>query len=89
MSYKVLLHPKAAQFLEKVDASLKERTKKQLRELESSPDEKGERLKYSSFWRLRIDDYRAIYEIDRRRKRVVILLIGHRKRIYDDFSKLL
>jgi len=83
---KVLLHPKAAKFLEKLDLQTKERIKRKIRELEKNP-ELGRHLRYSNFWSLRIGDYRAIYEIDR--DKVIILFIGHRKNIYDDFSKLL
>ncbi|NIP34538.1 MAG: type II toxin-antitoxin system RelE/ParE family toxin, partial [Thermoplasmata archaeon] len=43
----------------------------------------------SEFWRLRIADYRAIYEIDTTNDRVVVLFIGHRTDVYDDFSRLL
>ncbi len=89
MSYKVLLHPKAARFLKKADASLRDQVKQCLRELENSPERRGERLKQSQFWRVRVSDYRAIYEIDRERKMVIILFIGHRKDVYDDFSRLL
>jgi mRNA-degrading endonuclease RelE of RelBE toxin-antitoxin system len=30
-----------------------------------------------------------VYEIDRASKRVIVLFIGHRRDVYDDFSKLL
>jgi mRNA interferase RelE/StbE len=89
VSYSVLLHPKAARFLEKADVSLRDQVKQCLRELENSPERRGERLKQSQFWRVRVSDYRAIYEIDRERKMVIILFIGHRKDVYDDFSRLL
>ncbi|MHA1603251.1 MAG: type II toxin-antitoxin system RelE family toxin [Candidatus Freyarchaeota archaeon] len=46
-------------------------------------------LRYSPFWKLRIGNYRVIYEIDEERRRVIILFIGHRRTVYDDFSKLL
>ena len=88
MSFKVLLHPKAARFLEKLDTSHKVRITQSLKELEDSPG-KGEHLKHSPFRRLRIGDYRAIYEIDKEANRVIVLFIGHRKDVYDDFSKLL
>ncbi len=65
------------------------RIKNALKELEDSPEGKGEQLKPSSFWRLRIGDYRAIYEMDRKRQRVVVLYIGHRRKVYDDFTRLL
>ena len=87
MGYVVLLHPKANKFLEEVENEIKDRIRKKLRILASNP-EKGERLKHSNFWRLRIGDYRAIYEMDYGNKRVIILFIGRRKDVYDDFSKL-
>ena len=89
MSYRVLLHPKAARSLEKLDAPVRDRMKQSLRELEDSPEGKGERLKHSQFWRVRVGDYRAIYEIDEEKKMVIILFIGHRRDVYDEFSRLL
>ena len=64
MEFKVLPYPKAAQFLRKADPSLRKRLKDSLRELEDCPQEEGERLRRSSFWRLRMEDYHVIYEVD-------------------------
>lgn len=89
MTFRVFLHPKAAKFLTRIDKTLKNRIMAILRELEDSPERKGERLRPSSFWRVRIGDYRAIYEIDREGRRVLVLFIGHRRNVYDEFSKLL
>jgi mRNA interferase RelE/StbE len=58
-------------------------------ELEDSPESKGQHLKGSPFWRLRVGEYRAIYEIDGARKRVVVLFVGHRRDVYDEFSRTL
>ena len=88
MNYGILLHPKAVRFLEKSDRSTKDRLKRSLQELKDRPEEKGERLKHSLFWRLRIGDYRVIYEIDKERKTVIVLFIGHRKDVYDEFYQL-
>ncbi len=88
MAFEVLLHPKAYEFLENSEDQTENRIRKKLRVLCSVP-EKGKRLYHTNFWRLRIGDYRAIYEIDRGRNRVVILFIGHRREVYDDFSRLL
>ena len=49
----------------------------------------GKKLKHSDYWRLRIGDYRAIYEIDYETKQIIVLFIGHRKDVYDDFSRLI
>ena len=88
MSYQILLHPKASAFLESVDSDLGRRIRDRLLALGPDP-KKGTRLKHSEYWRLRIGDYRAIYEIDHETKRVLILFVGHRKDVYDDFSRLL
>jgi len=87
--YQILLHPKATDFLTKTQKPLKNRIIKSLKELTSSPKEKGEQLKPSDFWKIRIGNYRAIYIIDNKSKTITVLYIGHRKNIYDNFSKLL
>jgi len=89
VSYRVLLHPKAARFLEKADASVRDQVKQGLRDLEDFPERRGERLKHSQFWRIRVGDYRAIYEINEEKKTVIILFIGHRRDVYDEFSRLM
>lgn len=87
MGYKLLLHPKADKFLEKSDGNLRRRIKKKLETLGSRP-EAGKKLKHSEFRRLRIGDYRAIYEIKHEEEKVIVLFIGHRRDVYDDFSRL-
>ena len=83
-----MLHPKAARSLKKLPPAVSKRIVASLRELEAAPD-KGERLSDSQFIRVRVGDYRAIYEVDGRAKRVIVLYVGHRSTVYDDFSKLL
>jgi len=89
LSFGVFLHPKAARFLKKADPSLRSRIREGLVELADSPEEKGQRLMHSPFWRLRLGDYRVIYEIDREHSRVIVLFIGHGRDVYDEFSRLL
>ena len=89
MSFGAFLHPKAARFLKKADPSLRRNVRENLAELADSPEEKGERLIHSPFWRIRVGDYRVIYEIDREHSRVIVLVIGHRRDVYDEFSRLL
>jgi len=88
VTFTVLLHPKAAKALKKVEEQTRSRITEKLRELENHPEKAGKRLKYSDFWSLRVGDYRAIYEINRDKNQVIILFIGHRKKVYDDFSKI-
>ena len=88
MRYTVLLHPKAAQSIEKIGEPLRTRIKERLAELKEDPEKKGGKLKYTEFWRLRVGDYRAIYEISREEGQVVVLYVGHRGEVYDDFSRI-
>ncbi|HKZ94509.1 MAG TPA: type II toxin-antitoxin system RelE/ParE family toxin [Candidatus Bathyarchaeia archaeon] len=88
MAFAVFLHPKAAKTLENLDETLRKRIREQLKNLKEHPDRAGKQSRYSNFWSLRIGDYRAIYEIDREKSQVVVLFIGHRKKVYDDFSKM-
>jgi len=88
VAFTVLLHPKAVKAIQKIDEPMNSRIKEKLRELRDRPERAGKPLKYSDFSSLRIGDYRVIYEINRDKKLVVILFIGHRKKVYDDFSKM-
>ena len=89
MAFSVLLHPRAAKELDKLEKQIAKRIIIGLRELRDNPETVGKILGPSDFWSLRIGDYRVIYEIDNTEKRVVVLFIGHRKRVYYDFSNLL
>lgn len=85
MGFRVFLHPKT---LDNQNEKTKEKIKNKLKDLKEHP-EKGEHLKYSEFWKLRVGYYRAIYEIKSKEKKVIVLFIGHRKNVYDDFSRLI
>jgi len=89
LTFTVLLHPKTAKELDKLENQTRRRIRESLKELRNNPEKIGKRLRPSNFWSLRIGDYRAIYEIDSTEKRVIILFVGHRSKVYDDFSKIL
>lgn len=84
----VFLHPKAAKALGKLDKSTREEIKDSLAKLEKD-QKQGKPLKYCNFRSLRIGDYRAIYEINKQNNKIVVLFIDHRKRVYDEFSRLI
>jgi mRNA interferase RelE/StbE len=87
--FKVLLHPIVAKALKKIDDTNRTRMKKALGDLASDPWKVGKPLHPSHFWGLRSEDYRAIYEIDVDQKRIIVVSMGHRKNVYDDFSKMI
>jgi mRNA-degrading endonuclease RelE of RelBE toxin-antitoxin system len=87
--FRVLLDPKAARALRKLDDPNRERMKKALEEVARDPWKAGKPLHPSHFWGARSGDYRAIYEIDTDQNQIIVVFIGHRKKVYDDFSKML
>lgn len=89
MSFRVFLHQGAARSLSKLQESMRDRIKKAMRQLEDSPEVRGEQIRPTDFWRIRVGDYRVIYEIDYQSRRVIVLYIGHRKNVYDSFSRFL
>lgn len=88
MTYNVLLHPKAAKELRELNEPMRSRVKEGIKELSTEPKQAGKLLKGSKFWSLRIGDYRAIYEVSDEAERVIVLFIGHRRDVYDDFSRI-
>ncbi len=86
--FKVLLHPLALKSLNGLDGEIQRQIRNKLKELEDFPEQRGKHLRYTSFWTLRVGDYRAIYEVNKNENSVIVLFIGHRDGVYDDFSKL-
>jgi len=89
LAFKVLLHPNAAKELRKLDGQNQARIRQALGELAVDPWKTGKPLHPSDFWSVRSGDYRAIYEINTEKNQVIVFFVGHRKKVYDDFSKLL
>jgi mRNA interferase RelE/StbE len=88
MNYQILLHLKADSALKKLDKKIQITVKKKIGELIDFP-KKGERLLGTNFWKIRAGNYRIIYEIEAKLNRVLILYIGHRKHVYNEFQRLL
>ncbi|MHA1734065.1 MAG: type II toxin-antitoxin system RelE family toxin [Promethearchaeota archaeon] len=88
MALGIFFHPKAAKSLGKIPTEIAKRMKEKIGELADDP-RLGKILSHSNFWRLRVSDYRIIYEFNEEDERVVILFIGHRSKVYTRFSRLL
>ncbi len=84
MSYQVSLRPGAERQRRKLDAQIRQRVNEALLALEDTPRPLGVvKLRGSDReWRIRIGDYRIIYEIDDDGNQVIILRITHRREAY-------
>ncbi len=82
--YEVWLGRTAERNLERLSSDNFHRVVSRIKALSKNPRPSGCRKITGSVndWRIRIGDYRVIYEIDDKKKSVKVLLIKHRKDAY-------
>jgi len=84
--YQVVFRPRAAQDFDNLDDTTADRLLKKLRWLAENFDSvKPEPLTgpFTGLFKLRVGDYRVIYQADREKKVLTVRLVGHRREIYD------
>lgn len=90
---KIWSHEKIKKDLKKAPKMVKERFLEILMDLERG-EFPGERLKSKGFpgllfYRVRVGDYRIIYVYNMEKDEVIILIVGHREKIYKKYLKRL
>jgi len=82
--YTVLILPSAQKQLNKLSNAVATRIEDKMMELGDDPRPPGcKKLKGREAWRIRIGDYRVIYEINDGRLIVTVVTIGHRREVYE------
>jgi mRNA interferase RelE/StbE len=83
LAYEVFILPRAQKELANLPKHNYARVRDLISTLADNPHPTGcKKLTAREGWRVRSGDYRVIYEIDEREKRVIVLNVGHRKDIY-------
>ena len=83
MSYSVLILPRAQRELASLPQSAYERLKAAIGQLTETPRPQGcLKLRGRDGWRIRVGDYRIIYEIEDGTRRVIVLHVGNRRDVY-------
>jgi mRNA interferase RelE/StbE len=83
MSYEILILRRAQKELAQLPREEYERVRDAIRALSLNPRPPGcLKLTAREGWRIRVGDYRVIYEIDDHRRNITILHIGHRRDVY-------
>ena len=83
MRYRVILPKSVQKELDRLPVELVTRILARLTELEVQPRPPDvKKLKGRSAWRIRVGDYRVIYEIHDRELQVLVVTVGHRREIY-------
>jgi mRNA interferase RelE/StbE len=84
VTYRVDVRPEPQKFLRKLcDQVLAARLVAAMRALANDPRPSGcKKLKGNELWRIRVGDYRIIYQIHDRVLVVLVVSIGHRSDVY-------
>ena len=83
MNYEVFLLRRARKALAKIFPPHDERLRDALRDLRDEPRPAGSsKLTGRDGYRLRVGDYRILYEIDDAAREVTVLDLGHRRDVY-------
>jgi mRNA interferase RelE/StbE len=83
MSYALAFKPSAEKELRKLSRDIIPRVVTAIQGLGNQPRPPGcVKLSHSESWRIRVGNYRVIYDIDDRTQQVVVLHIGHRREVY-------
>ena len=83
MSYSVTVQRRAQKQIARFPTNVRDRIESSLRALAGNPRPPGcRRLRGEEGWRLRVGDYRVIYEIDDEERVVTILQVEHRRDVY-------
>ena len=55
----------------------------ELSEIEQNPRPKGvEKLRGTELWRIRVGDYRLVYQISDETRKIIVVRVGHRRDVY-------
>ena len=83
MSHALFILRRAQKELAQLPANDYARVRDAIRGLAQDPRPRGcSKLRGREGWRVRVGDYRVIYEVDDRREEVTVLHIGHRRDVY-------
>jgi mRNA interferase RelE/StbE len=86
MPYNVLLESRAERDLKKLPREIRARILPRILDLKQNPRPVGIKKlsRQEEYYRLRVGDWRVVYEIDDRQKKVNIFRIRHRREAYQN-----
>ena len=83
--YEIIFTDKSKKQFLKLDHNIQERIGSVLERIKIRPEHFVERLVGEPGYKLRVGDYRLILDIDKNQLIILILKIGHRKNIYNNY----
>ena len=83
MTYALFIERRAQRSLSRIAAQDRERISSAIRCLADEPRPHGvKKLSGRDAWRIRVGDWRVLYEIQDKRLSILVVDIGHRREIY-------
>jgi mRNA interferase RelE/StbE len=87
VGYTIRWSSRAAKAYERLQNPTRQRIANRIKGLADDPRPSGcEPLQGSSYLRVRVGDYRIVYEVRDTELRVLIVLVGHRREVYRDLG---
>jgi len=83
MTYEIIFSDKALKQLKKMERNVQERIIVALERIRIRPEAYVTKLVGDLGYRLRVGDYRIIMDVDNKELHILVLKVGHRKKIYD------
>jgi mRNA interferase RelE/StbE len=83
MTYQIFFTDKALKQLKKLEKNDQERIIKSLERIRIRPEAHITKLVGDPGYKLRVGDYRVILDIEKEKFIILVLMIGHRKNIYE------
>jgi len=84
MKYDIVMSRNAIKDLANIQKEYAVKIRNKITELAENPRNNAVvKLKFRNSWRIRIGDFRVIFDINNEEKRVYILRIAHRRNIYN------
>ena len=82
MSYEIVFSDKAFKQLKKLENDIQERIIKVLERIRIRPESFVTKIVGDPGFRLRVGEYRVIVDIDNDKLLILVIMIGHRSKIY-------
>lgn len=80
--YEIIFSETALKHLKKLERSIQKRIITALERIRIRPESFVKRLVGESYYRLRVGDYRVILDIQQKNLIILVIEVGHRKKIY-------
>ena len=85
MSYSIEFSQRAVKDLKKLEKSVQENILNALERISVRPYDFVRRLKTSKYFRLKVNEYRVIIDIQNDKLMILVVTLGHRRNIYKKF----